>query len=113
MNINEAHMYAQIIRFQLKHVSEEEYVVLSNDLSSSFVGVPGLISKVWLADSSIGTYGVDSPATTGRDLANLTPTDCAVMEESPVVARGLVGSNRDRPCLSYRRRVISQQGGAR
>jgi len=106
-------MYAQIIRFQLKHVSEEEYVVLSNDLSSNFVGVPWLISKVWLADSSTGTWGVDSPVTMSRDLANLTPADCAVMEESTVVARGLVGANRDRPCLLYRRRVIFQQGGAR
>ena len=51
-------MYAQIIRFQLKHVSEEEHVVLSNDLSSTFVGVPGLISKVWLADSSTGSWAL-------------------------------------------------------
>lgn len=106
-------MHAQIIRFQLKHVSGEEYVVLSNDLSSNFVRVPGLISKVWLADSSTGTWDVDSPVTTGRDLANPTPADCAVMEESTVIARGLAGSNRDHPCLSYRRRVIFQQGGAR
>jgi len=123
-------MYVQIIRFQLKYVSEEESVILSNDLSSTFVGVPGLIPKVWLADSSIGTCGIDcskdyeaieaftktdlySPVTTGPDLANLTPTECAVMEESTGVARGLVDSNRDCPCLSHRLGVIFQQGGAR
>ena len=50
-------MYVQIIRFQLKDVSEEEYVVLCNDLAPAFAGVSGLISNVWLPDSSVGTLG--------------------------------------------------------
>lgn len=86
-------MYIQIIRSQLKYVSEEEPVVLCNDLASTSIDVRGLVSQV-------------GPA-------NLTPTDCPVMEAPTGVARGLVCSDRDRPPLTYRRRDIFQQGGAR
>ena len=53
-----------------------------------------------------------SSVATHPNLADLTPTDCAVMEELTGVARGFFCSNRDRPCLPYGRRV-SLQGGAR
>ncbi len=104
-------MHVQIVLFQLKDVSEEGYAALCNDLAPAFADVPGLISKVWLSDSSKGTFGgvyfwkdrdamdaytkteLFSSVVTHPNLANITSTDYAVMEAPTRVTRGLFGSS--------------------
>jgi len=50
-------MHIQIINFRLKGVSEEDYAGLCDELAPSYAAVPGLVRKVWLADSENGVYG--------------------------------------------------------
>jgi hypothetical protein len=50
-------MHIQIINFKLKGVTEADYANLANDLAPAFAAVPGLVRKVWLANSETGTYG--------------------------------------------------------
>jgi hypothetical protein len=50
-------MHVQIINFQLKGVTEADYAGLADQLAPVFAEVPGLVRKVWLANSETGTYG--------------------------------------------------------
>jgi len=50
-------MYIQIINFKLKGVTEEDYAGLCDNLAPSYAAVPGLVRKIWLANSETGTYG--------------------------------------------------------
>lgn len=50
-------MHIQIINFRLKDVSEADYAGLCDNLAPSYAAVPGLVRKVWLANSETGTYG--------------------------------------------------------
>lgn len=50
-------MHVQIINFRLKDVTEEDYAGLCDELAPSYAAVPGLLRKIWLADSDTGTYG--------------------------------------------------------
>ena len=50
-------MHIQIINFELKGVSEADYAGLCDNLAPSFAAVPGLVRKIWLANSETGTYG--------------------------------------------------------
>jgi len=68
-------MHIQIIQFQLKDISEEEYAALCDRLAPDFAAVPGLVSKVWLADQAQNRYG---GVYTWRDreaMARFTTTD--------------------------------------
>ena len=101
-------MYIQIINFNLKDVSEEEYRNLCDQLAPNFADLPGLVSKAWLADSDSNTYGgvyvwrdreamVDFTKTelfnavaTHPNLANITSKNFAILEGPTRVTRGLV-----------------------
>lgn len=50
-------MYVQVINFHLRGVSEEEYRRQCEMLAPAFSGLPGLLSKTWLADPQNNTYG--------------------------------------------------------
>lgn len=50
-------MYMQIVNFQLKDISEDAYRAMCDQLAPTFAALPGLISKVWLADRATNTYG--------------------------------------------------------
>jgi hypothetical protein len=50
-------MHIQMINFQLSGVTEAEYVALCDELAPAFAAVPGLVRKVWLANSDTGIYG--------------------------------------------------------
>ena len=50
-------MHIQMINFQLSGVTEAEYVALCDELAPAFAAVPGLVRKVWIANSETGTYG--------------------------------------------------------
>lgn len=101
-------MYIQIINFNLKDVSEEEYRNLCDQLAPNFADLPGLVSKAWLANSDSNTYGgvyvwrdreamVDFTKTelfnavaTHPNLANITSKNFAILEGPTRVTRGLV-----------------------
>ncbi len=100
-------MHVQIINFRLKELSEEEYRGIANEIAPAFADVPGLLSKVWIANSSTGTYGgvyfwsdrdameefartdLFNTVATHPNLADITSTDFTVMDEPTKITRGL------------------------
>ena len=50
-------MQILIINFNLDGLSEEEFERGCDELAPAFAAVPGLASKVWLADRAEGTFG--------------------------------------------------------
>jgi len=50
-------MHIQIINFRLTGVSEADYAGLCDNIAPSYAAVPGLVRKIWLANSATGTYG--------------------------------------------------------
>ena len=102
-------MHVQIINFHLKDVSEADYRAHCDEVAPAFAEVPGLISKVWLANRTTNTYGgvytwasreaMDEYAksdlfkavATNPNLAEITSIDFDVLEEPTSVTRGLAG----------------------
>lgn len=50
-------MHVQIVNFQLRDISEEQYRAICDEFAPTFSEVPGLLAKVWLANGPSGTYG--------------------------------------------------------
>lgn len=50
-------MYIQIVTLNLKDLSDTDYRQACDGLAPVIADVPGLISKVWLADEATNTYG--------------------------------------------------------
>ena len=50
-------MHVQIVTFSLRDISDADYRSACEGLANIFTGLPGLISKVWLADEASNTYG--------------------------------------------------------
>ena len=50
-------MNVLIVNFTLEGISEEQYHAMCDDIAPAFAAVPGLASKVWLADREAGVYG--------------------------------------------------------
>lgn len=50
-------MHVQIVTLNLKDTTEAEYLALSENLAPTFAAMPGLLTKVWLADQATNTYG--------------------------------------------------------
>ena len=50
-------MYIQVVNFNLKGMSHDEFTALCDRLAPVFANIPGLLSKVWLADAATNTYG--------------------------------------------------------
>lgn len=50
-------MHIQIINFRLKGITRRDYEALCDQVAPAFATLPGLISKVWLADDQANTYG--------------------------------------------------------
>ena len=50
-------MHILIINFNLDGLSEAEYEKGCNEVAPAFAAVPGLASKVWLADRAEGIFG--------------------------------------------------------
>jgi heme-degrading monooxygenase HmoA len=100
-------MHVQIINFHLKDVSEGDYRAHCDEVAPAFAEVPGLISKVWLANRATNTYGgiytwerreaMDDYAKSdlfkavanNPNLAGITSIDFDVLEEPTSVTRGL------------------------
>ncbi len=100
-------MHMQVVQFNLRDMGEEKYRQLCDDLAPSFADLPGLISKVWLADPTTNTYGgvyswsdrhnmeafsesaLYQAVVTHPNLTNLTSRDYAVIEAPTEICRGL------------------------
>jgi heme-degrading monooxygenase HmoA len=100
-------MHIQVINFHLHDLSESGYRALCDEVAPAFAEVPGLISKVWLANRSTNTYGgvytwadraameefskseLFSAVATNRNLADITLVDFDVLEVPTSVTRGL------------------------
>lgn len=50
-------MIIQVVNFNLQGLSDAEYRGVCDQLAPELARVPGLISKVWLADEPSNTYG--------------------------------------------------------
>lgn len=50
-------MHIQIVNLNLQDLSDSDYREACDGLAPVFADVPGLISKVWLADEATNTYG--------------------------------------------------------
>lgn len=50
-------MEVLIVNFSLEGMSEGQYEELCNEVAPAFADVPGLVSKVWLADRAGGVFG--------------------------------------------------------
>src|SRR4051812_17953619 len=53
----EVAMQILIVNFNLDGLSEEEFEISCDNLAPAFAAVPGLVSKVWLADRAEGIFG--------------------------------------------------------
>jgi len=50
-------VHIQIVTFQLTGMDDTQYRQASELEAPTFAAIPGLLSKVWLADQSTNTYG--------------------------------------------------------
>lgn len=50
-------MIIQVVNFNLNGLSDADYRSACDGLAPELARVPGLISKVWLADAASNTYG--------------------------------------------------------
>ena len=103
-------MHIQIVNFRLKDLSEEDYVKSCEQEASAFADLPGLISKVWLANRETNTYGgvytwqdrqamenyvnseLFNAMATDPNLVDITSKDFAVLEGPTWVTRGFAGA---------------------
>lgn len=100
-------MHIQVVTFNLSGIGDAEYRAVCDQFAPAFAEVPGLISKVWLADPDRNTYGgvytwVDRTAMeayTSTELfkgvvsnptfANIESHEFAVIDAPTRVTRGL------------------------
>ena len=101
-------MHAQIITYQLKDISEAEYLDKMVQTDAPLLAtIPGLVSKVWLSDPATNTYGgfylwqscqaMENfnnsdllKAVAARPyLANITSKDYVVSENPTRITRGI------------------------
>src|SRR5690348_5395378 len=50
-------MHIQVVNFSLKDMTDAQYRAMANEVAPAFATVPGLLSKLWLADAGKNTYG--------------------------------------------------------
>ena len=98
-------MIIQVVNFNLNDMSDADYRSVCDGLAPELAQVPGLISKVWLADEASNTYGgvyawadqgaMDAFArtdffkafATNASFANITSTAFGILEGPSEVTR--------------------------
>ena len=50
-------MHVQIVNFNLKDMTDAGFRSMADEVAPAFASVPGLLSKIWLADAGKNTYG--------------------------------------------------------
>ena len=101
-------MHVQVINFRLKDITEERYGALCEDLAPAFAALPGLVSKVWLANRETGVFGgvylwdnrqamehftqtdLFTAVATHANLQDVTSHDFGILEAPTRVTRGPV-----------------------
>ncbi len=101
-------MHIQIINFNLKGMSTDEYEKTCDQLANSFANIEGLIRKYWLTNSSDNTYGgvyvwknkssmevfshseLFNTVANHPNLENITSTDYGVIEGPTRITGGLI-----------------------
>jgi hypothetical protein len=99
-------MHILVVNFNLKGITEEDYFGLVEPIAPAFAGLPGLISKTWLANAETNTYGgvyvwsdrgameayketdIYKGMQANPHFENVTVTDFAVVENATRVTRG-------------------------
>lgn len=100
-------MHIQIVNFNLKGISEADYQALCDQLAPAFATMPGLIAKVWLADTATNTYGgvytwenkaamlaymqseIFNNVANHPNLTNITSKDFGILEGPTAATHGL------------------------
>jgi hypothetical protein len=95
----------QVVNFNLNDLSDADYRSVCDGLAPELAAVPGLLSKVWLADEASNTYGgvytwVDLQAleafarsdffkafASNPNFANITSTSFGILEGPSQVTR--------------------------
>jgi len=101
-------MHILVINFNLKGISEDDYLGLIEPIAPAFAGLTGLVSKTWLVNKETNTYGgvyvwsdrgameaykqsdIYEGMSTNPHFENVTVTDFAVVEGATRVTRGPV-----------------------
>jgi hypothetical protein len=104
-------VHIQIVNFHLNGMDEGQYREACDQEAPTFAAIPGLLSKVWLADPATKTYGgvytwrdqqamekfVDSELfrefSVDPHVKNLTSRDFGVLEAPSQITRGLALSH--------------------
>ena len=95
----------QVIQFQLAGLTEADYRAHTEHLAEAFSTMPGLLSKVWLANADTNTYG---GIYTWRDRASLERYRASAIYAGLVSNPGLVDvSDRDFAVLPGPTRVTA------
>ena len=99
-------MHIMVVNFNLEGISEKDYLGTVEPIAPAFAGLPGLISKTWLANSESNTYGgvyvwsdrgameaykqtdIYKGIHANPHFENVTATDFAVVESATRVTRG-------------------------
>ena len=105
--VRETDMELLIVEFNLEDLGAADYRRSCEEEASAFAGVPGLVSKTWLADEAANTYGgvylfVDRDAmdayirsdlframSTDPHLVNVTARTFGILEAPSRITRGL------------------------
>lgn len=100
-------MHIQIINFGITGITEQEYVGMCESQAPAFAGLPGLVSKTWLANRDTRTYGgvyvwedreamerftktdLFNAVATHPNLENVRSVDFDVLDAPTRVTRGL------------------------
>ncbi len=101
-------MHIAILNFHLKNTTPDQFRKQCDELAPALAQIPGLISKVWLADTAGNTYGgvytwqdraafqafiqsdLAKMALNNPSVVDVTVRDYAVLEGPTKITRGLV-----------------------
>ncbi len=103
-------MHVQIVNFHLANLSDASFRDACDELAPAFADVPGLVSKLWLANPATNTYGgvytwssreamteylggeLFAAMASNPSFADITSTDFELLEGPTSITRGLVPS---------------------
>lgn len=103
-------MHVQIITFNLKDISEQDYRDHVDPIAPAFAGLSGLVSKTWLANPQTNTYGgvyvwaskeamdhyrdtdIYKGTLANPHFDNVTVSDFSILEGPTRVTRGTAGT---------------------
>ena len=106
-------MHVQVINFHLRDLSEADFRTMCDEVAPAFGEVPGMISKVWLANPRTNTYGgvytwtnreameefgrsdLFNAVATNPNFTDITATDFDVLEGPTSVTHGFPAVRAD------------------